>query len=363
MLTYLKDADHSVASFISEMPENTLVNFETISHCRIGPETCLALNRHGRSLLSLKLGSLDEAGVQSLGLLQDCTAVETLELSSTTASPDLKATQNDIYLAIVSWLSSCNALQDVSIGDLVSAPDLLIHVLQNKNTKLKKLEISAKQGEYISPDHNDFHQAFSSQPSLRSLALKADPDPTSRENIDTLMNGICSLKDLRQLRLYRISDYFTDQQIISLAQNLSSLEDLDISGYGVSDAVLPSLANLPLKVVNLTGITTFSANGILDFVERLDPVLHRGLELSVTNADPDAAISQESQDLVRDVLATKLDGRFDYVLLRGLCLLILLEPLANIDQIRTHGEANPRKTLIDHITSPDTNLLPSAWCC
>lgn len=132
------------------------------------------------------------------------------------------------------------------------------------------------------------------------------------------MNAFCSLRELRQLRLYRISDYFSDDQIVLLAQNLSNLEDLDISGYGVSDLVWPSLAKLPLKVVNFGGITTFTEDGILDFIERLDPVLHRGLELSVTNADPDAAIAQDSLDLVRDVLATKLDGKFDYVLLRGL---------------------------------------------
>lgn len=324
MLNLHQDADHSVAAFISEMPENTLAYFETISHCRIGPETCLALNRHGKSLTSLKLGSLDDAGVRSLGLLQNCTAIETLELSSSTASPDLKATQNDVYLEIVSWLQSCNALRDVSMGDFVSAPDLLVHVLQNKNTKLQKMEISAKHGEYVTKDHHDFHKALSDQPALRSLVLKADPDPTSRDNIEVLMNAFCSLKELRQLRLYRISDYFSDEQIVSLAQNLSNLEDLDISGYGVSDIIWPSLANLPLKVINLGGITTFTEDGILDFIERLDSGIHRGLELSVTNADPDAAIAQESLDLIRDVLATKLDGKFDYVLLRGLCLASLL---------------------------------------
>lgn len=37
------------------MQENTLESFENLSSCGIGQETCLALNSHGKSLLSLKL--------------------------------------------------------------------------------------------------------------------------------------------------------------------------------------------------------------------------------------------------------------------------------------------------------------------
>lgn len=313
----MQDADHALATFISEMPENTLANLETVSHCRIGPQTCRALNRHGKSLVSLKLGSLDAAGVESLGLLQSCTAIETLALSSATSSPDLKATQNDTYLEIVAWLRSCNSLQDISLSEFVSAPDLLLHVLQNKETKLRSLQISAKQGEYVARDHHDFHRALGEQPSLRSLMLSADPEAMVRDDVETLMSAFCSLKDLRQLRLYRISDYFTDEQIVMLTQNLTKLEDLDITGYGVSDAIWSSLAKLPLKVVNFGGITTFTENGTLDFIQMLGDS-NRGLELAISHADPDTAIEQGSLDAIRDVLAEKLDGKFEYVLLRGL---------------------------------------------
>lgn len=318
-LTLCQDADHAIASFVTGMPENTLAHFETISQCRVGSEISQALNRHGRSLRSLKLGSLDDAGVKSLGLLQNCTAIETLALSSASASPDLKATENDTFLEIVSWLGSCNALQDISLGEFVSAPDLLLPILQNKNVKLRSLEVSAKNGEYTSKDHHDFHRALTEQPSLRSLVLRADPDPSSRDDIETLMNAFCSLKSLRQLRLYRISDYFSDEQIVLLAQNLSNLQDLDISGYGVSDAVWPSLAELPLKVINFSGITTFTEDGLLDFIDRLGD-RNQGLDLSISHADPDVAIPQESQDIIREVIATKLSGKLDYVLLRGMLL-------------------------------------------
>lgn len=46
---------------------------------------------------------------------------------------------------------------------------------------------------YVVKDHHDFHQALSQQKGLRSLLLRADPDPTSRDDLETLMNAFCSL--------------------------------------------------------------------------------------------------------------------------------------------------------------------------
>lgn len=319
--SFNEDADHHLASFIGGMQENTLTYFENISECRIGAETCLALNSHGKSLQSLKLG-LNSDGVQALALLQGCTAIETLALASFSVSPDLKATQNDVYLEIVAWLKDCNSLKDISFTNFVAAPDLLMPVLLNKDTTLQKLQINATEaGMYVVKDHHDFHQALSQQPSLRSLLLRADPDPVTRDDLETLMNAFCSLKELRELRLTRISDYFNDEHIGMLAQHLARLEDLYIGGYGVSDAVFKSLAALPnLKVVTFSGITSFTDTGILDFVGQLGEG-SRGIMLSIDNADPDSAIAPESQDLIREVMATKLDGRFEYQLLRGSSLI------------------------------------------
>ncbi|EGP89757.1 uncharacterized protein MYCGRDRAFT_67873 [Zymoseptoria tritici IPO323] len=316
-----EDADHTLAAFISEMPENSLIYFETISNCRIGPETCLALNRHGKSLRSLKLG-LDAAGIQALGLLQNCTAVEILALSSAMASPDLKATENDVYLDILGWLKSCNNLKDVSFTNIVSAPDLLLPVLLNSEVQLEKLQINApiEGAMYVVQNHPEFHQALRNQRTLSSLLLRADPDPPTRDDIETLVNSVCALGDLRELSLTRISDYFTDEHIQLLTDHLSNLEDLYVGGYAVTDAIWPSVAKLQnLRTVTFSGISKFTENGILDFIDRLGDGV-RGILLSIENADPDAPISEDSQELIRDVMATKLDGRFEYQLLRGMLL-------------------------------------------
>lgn len=311
-----EDADHHMAAFISGMQDNSLVYFENISGCGIGAETCLALNGHGKSLHSLKL-HLDNEGIQGLALLQGCTALELLAVTASTTSTDLKSTQHDVFLEIVAWLKNCHMLTDVSFNNVLSAPDLLLPVLLNQDIKLESLQINATEGtQYVVKDHQDFHQALSQQPSLRSLLLRADPDPAARDDIETLMNAFCSLKGLRELRLTRISDYFTDEHIALLAQHLHNLEDLYIGGYGISDAVWSALAKLPsLKAVTFIGITSFTETGILDFINQLDDT-HHGFSVTVDNADPDNAISTESQELIREVIAKKLDGRFEYTLLR-----------------------------------------------
>jgi len=53
----------------------------------------------------------------------------------------------------------------------------------------------------------------------------------------------------------------------------------------------------------------------LDFAERLGAG-NEGFSMSVDLADPDWAISDDTQDVIRDAIATKVNGRFEYQLLR-----------------------------------------------
>ena len=313
-----REPDHALATFLSGMPPNKLTYFENHGNCGIGTETCLALNSHGQSLKELKL-ALNEEGILSLGLLQGCTALETLSIASDNSTVDLKATQNDVYLEIVEWLKCCTALKDVSFNNIKSAPDLVAPVLLNERVCLADLDISASKEDamYVLKDHHDFHQALTQQPSLRQLHLRANPDPTTRDDLETVMNALCSLKALQGLRLIRISDYFSDEHIGLLARHLPDLEDLSVGGYGISDACLPGITTLKkLKAISFSGITTFTFEGIMDFIDQLGSG-NSGLAVSVEYADPDSAISQEEQDLLRELMQTKVDGRFEYTLLRG----------------------------------------------
>ena len=198
----------------------------------------------------------------------------------------------------------------------------MLPVLLNKNVSLEKLDINANKEDthYIVKDHHDFHTALNQQPTLRRLHLRADPDPPTLHDIETLMNAFCALKGLHELSLTRISDYFTDEHIKLLAEHLPDLEEFSIGGYGISDAVLNGVAKLKkLKAATFGGITTFTMDGLMNYIEQLGPDNH-GLVLSIDMADPDSGLSEEEQDLLRELVETKVDGRFEYQLLRGLCL-------------------------------------------
>lgn len=318
------DADQQLAMFINGMQENSLLRFENISNCRMGTETCLALNAHGKSLKALKLHTEND-GLLACRYLQGCTGLETIAIEDAGPTQDLKATQNDVYLEMVEWLKSCTALRDISLSNIQSAPDLLTPVLLNSDIALTKLQINAKEGSmYIVKDHHDFHESLGQKSSLREVLLRADPEAMGRDDLEVLMNTFCALTNLRTLNLTRISDYFNDEHIKLLARNLPELEDLYVGGFGITDAVLVDLASLRnIKSLTFSGLTSLTADGLLDFVGLLGEG-NRGILLAIDNADMDSAISPEGQDLVRETLAEAVEGRFQYQLLRGKAILLLL---------------------------------------
>ncbi|KAI7659577.1 hypothetical protein KC319_g8917, partial [Hortaea werneckii] len=300
------ESDHHLALFINGLQHNNLLTFENNSTCNIGEETCMALNNHGRSLFELKLG-LEEQGMLALGLLKEMTALKTLHITSFKQSADLKATQNDVFRDIVEWLRGCTMLADVSFDNILSAPDLMIPILEEGSAQLRHLSVTGKEGSlYVLKDHHHFHRALKHQLKLESLVLRADPEPVSRDDIEILMATVTSLKQLKRLDLFRTSDYFSNDQIIQLAQSLPMLETLYIGGYGISDAVLHSVAHLAhLRSVTFAGITAFTTDGLLDFVNEL-PDRQSGLVIAVEMADPDSMIPEEGQKLIADSLATKI---------------------------------------------------------
>ncbi|TKA70060.1 hypothetical protein B0A55_06241 [Friedmanniomyces simplex] len=310
------EPDHYLAGVIGGMPVDVLTSFENLAMCSIGLETCLAFNNHGQSLTSLKL-ALEEEGILALKLLQGCTHLQTLHISALRPSVDLKATQNDAYLEIVEWLKQCGHLTEIYFKDLVSAPDLLLPILLNENVKLRSLEINGNESSmYQVRDHHAFHAALGMQSSLQSLSLRADPDTMTRDDVEVLLDALCRLTTLRDLSLFRISDYFSDEHIKLLAQHLKLLETIYIGGYGITDIVWAPLGLLEhLKAITFAGITAFTRVGILAFINQLGDS-NNGFVLSIEMADPDTMIPEEAQESLRDALADSVGGRFEYQPLR-----------------------------------------------
>jgi hypothetical protein len=313
-----EEADKHIGSFISGRRPNTLVHFENISNCHIGLDTAVALNNHGKSLTVLKLYLMGDKR-QALGCLRECTSVVTLAIEYSGPPDNLKANENDLYLEVTEWLRNCTALRDISITNMVSAPDMILPILLTEAVQLHKLQINSNEGlMYLVKDHQDFHQSLGQKHSLQELSLRADPEGLIGDPLAEVTSSICSLSDLRYLHLTRISDYFSDQHVRAFAQHLVNLEHIYIGGYGISDGVWDDVARLKsLKTLTFSGLTVFTARGILRFIDQLSDG-NQGLLLGIDNADADSPLTAEEQELVQDALAAKVNGSFAYQLLRGM---------------------------------------------
>lgn len=309
------DADETFATFVSGLRPNSLEYFEMISFSNIASLSFKALNQHSKSLTELTLGSLHDDAILALGRLKECTALRTLVLEDNVGALQLEATQNDIFLEIVEWLSACSSLRDLTLKKFYDGPAILAQVLSSPNVSLIKLSLEG----YVVRRHGSaaFHTSLSEQPELQSVWLKGDGDEVLPNDLDIMVDALCRLPNLHELVLKDVSDEFEESHIIRLALELPLLEDFWTSGLDVSSDVLPCLARLKnLKNLTLYALTKFSSQEIIDFISELDAQTQRGFNLSLMASDTEHDLSEEEQNFIREILKTKLDGRFDFVLWR-----------------------------------------------
>lgn len=237
-------SDSNLASFFSSLRANTLESFGALDAQKIDPEAMLALNQqHSGSLKSLTLLELEPRGLRNLNLLKDCDKLETIDIgfSSMTADHiDLEATENDVFLELVEWLGKCTNLCDVQLA-LLSGPSILTHVCMANDLHLRSIAVK----DYDLLNNQAFHKALSHQTSLEKLNLKAEADGAFGDDIDILIDSICQLKNLKELKLVNTSDYFASHHITRIASHLPNLETFIFGGYDLTDQIWDSMAGLP----------------------------------------------------------------------------------------------------------------------
>ncbi|KAK0100083.1 hypothetical protein ONS95_013105 [Cadophora gregata] len=311
---FRNDTDHDLASFFGGLRANSLRSFAALSAGALGPETLLSLNHHAKSLKKLKMDGLRSDAVKSLSFLQGCTALESLELSDSNGAVDLEATENDVFLEVITWLGHCEGLHELLLRNFISGPKILTHVCLKNNIRLKKLQVVG----YSLAGNQDFHRALSHQTSLESLELRADAETAFRDDIDVLVSSICRLRNLKYLDLLSTSDYFCTDEILNLAANLKELEEVFFSGYDVNDAVWHGLSQLPkLRSLNIHAVTSFSHRAMHGYVSTLKDT-NRGLLLSVMNQRAENAISERQEKMIRQSIQDTVDGKFEFTLFREL---------------------------------------------
>jgi hypothetical protein len=308
----LIDVDNNLAGFFSGLRPNTLRSFAAISAGSIGPQSLLSLNHHARSLKQLKLDGLRLAAIKNLSYLQGCNKLESLEISDADGMVNLEATENDVYLEVIAWLSKCSNLRDVMLRNLVNGPAILTEVCLSNNIRLTKLEVVG----YPMVGNNKFHKALSHQTTLESLELRAEPEGAFRDDIDGLIFSISSLTKLKYLNLLSTSEYFRTQNILDLVSQLHNLEELSFTGYDVTDDIWHGMAALRhLRALNIHAVTSFSFNGILAYISTFQDT-NRGMSLAILAQSPENGLTDGQEAQIRQSIAVQVNGKFDYTLFR-----------------------------------------------
>lgn len=310
--------DDHLATFLQGLQPNSLESFQIFSASDIGPKSFTALSHHAASLTDLKLSGLKSHAIHNLNNLKACTALKTLHLEDANGISQLETHYIDTFLEIVDWLRSCKDLADLRLRNFNDGPSLLTPLLLENNPSLTRLSLEG----YAMTQHRQFHQALAHATHLESLWLKGDGEDVVRDDIDALVDALCALTNLKDLMLKEVSDYFRDEHISRLIQSLPQLEELWTSGYDITDGIWPSFTQSHnLRSLTFYAMTSFTANGILDFIVTLGPS-NKGFLLSIMNADVDSNLTEEEQNSIRETLAVQLDGKFEFTLMRGTLYLI-----------------------------------------
>lgn len=222
------EADHRLGNFISGLRPGSLQTLEIINSNDVHAQTFLALSGHRKSLKELKLASLKAPAMRSLSLLKECTALQTLNLQDAEGLM-LEASENDTFLEVIAWLKACTRLRDLTIQRFVDGPAIMTAIFRDDKIRLKSFDISG----YTLAGNQIFHQALANQTELESLDLRADAEESFRDDIEVLINSICSLKNLKRLNLLEISDYFSTDEVKLLAKNLSKVR-IDPATEGIA---------------------------------------------------------------------------------------------------------------------------------
>ena len=307
------DADYQFATFLNDLRPQSLETFEVISYSDIGAESFLALNCHRESLTELKINNIKPEAMSALSMLKGCTSLTTLVLTDATGTTDLEKTQHDVFLEVIAWLRECKSLESVTFGKFLSAPAIMTPLLLENDIHLTKLEVEG----YSMRDSRDFHRALAHQGALERVWLKGEGEDVVRDDLDALVEALSKLRHLKDLRLRDVSDYFRDEHIRQLARSLPELEEFFTSGYGITDAIWDDVASLKfLRKLDLNAMTHFTLEGMLEFISKLGHG-NKGMLLAVMMADAESNLTDEEQTLIRESLAAKVEGRFEFTLMRG----------------------------------------------
>jgi hypothetical protein len=263
-------------------------------------------------LVELKLTSLEVDTIRELSSLGAFSALEVLSLCDSVRTE----WNNEFYETVnkvAEWMCSCKKLKRLELRNFMKDDDLLMSVLREQDIRLTTLSFAG----YLLVSSRDFLASLGYQQSLEYLYLRGEGSEFPLDN-DNLVRAVSELTNLRELELKDVSDWFTMDHVMSLTPFLPKLERLWIGGEAFNDSVWDAFSCLPkLKILVIYAMSNFTADGVIDFITRLGPE-NRGFSLSILNAISGVNFPDETQAMIREILAENLQGSFDFGLAQGM---------------------------------------------
>lgn len=303
------NADQDLAAFLNELRPQSIESFKFSSHNKHGCETFQALSCHEKSLVELNLNMLSYGTWSRLALLKGCKNLVSLSLRGSGFTLNLEDSSSPL-LEAVAWLTGCKKLRNISFAGFSSSVarsvDFMTPILSENSIRLT----SFKYDSYNNGDAGRIHQALTSQASLQTLWLKAHLSKNSPET-EALVESLCKLVNLTDLRLSESNGSIFDQHILQLARSLPKLQIWETSGYKLTDAIWDELAPLrSLQRLVIGNLSNFTTKGILDFIKNLRSS-NKNLELYVPRASTICKISGKEQELIQETIFKKIAGKFE----------------------------------------------------
>ncbi|KAL4785158.1 hypothetical protein BJX76DRAFT_347213 [Aspergillus varians] len=299
------NAEAEAEDLFNALQPNSLQYFEVLSFSHLGPRSIKALGTQKDSLIELKLTSLN---IDTIRELPSLTALPRLEVLSLTDSAPT-AWDPEFYTTldqVADWVRTCTKLKRLEVRRFMYDARLLSQVMMSDDIHLTSLSFAG----FKLSRHGGFPSALGSHTSLQYLYLRGEGSEDPQDN-NLLVSAVGVLSNLRELELKDVSDCFTMEQVEAVTSFVPHLERLWISGEAFNDSIWPAFLCLSkLKSLAIYALSNFTANGVIDFVSQLGPG-NRGLNLSVLNATSGVNFPEETQSMIREVLAENLDGSFD----------------------------------------------------
>ena len=304
-----------MSSFVQDLRPQSLSSLQIYSTCSLDEKMCAALNGHCVTLSDLRLWNVSSEMLLAFPALKDCTSMTMLQLMSDRATTDLETVQG-VLSSLIAWLSACKGMKSIIFKNIVGANAWLTPVLLQDDVHLTSLIVEGP----CPQDLKAFHKALGNQVTLQSLRLSGGPEQplwSGGNDSNVFVESICKLKSLSDLQLRDVSDGFYNAEVQELANNLLSLEDLSFSCHFVDGDILPALTGLRnLRRLDVYGLSNFSPKSLTEYIDSLGPGNTR-MVLSINAAHWDYGYTEDFQAQVREKMAARVDGKFDYSVARG----------------------------------------------